>query len=561
VVVPFSLLQQAWLPGRRRSGEIAWARPAELLAERPDDPVVEPAWPRADFTAATLEFLIGLVSTACWERVGNPEGWKHWWHEPPSADELDAAFAPLAEAFVLDGDGPRFMQDRAELHGETVPVASLLIDAPGANTLKKNRDLFVRRAGVPALGRAAAAMALFTLQTYAPGGGAGHRTSLRGGGPLTSLVLPPADDGAPTLWRTVWFNTYWAHDWPDPLTDVGGVFPWLRPTRTSEKGETTTPGDVHPAQCYWGMPRRIRLEVVPLASGPAACPLSGRADDHAVETYRTRPHGANYDGWYRGHPLSPYYRPKRDRPEWLPAHPQPGHAGYRDWVGLVVADADGDDATRVPAHAVSQAFDKRLRAVDPRARPRLRVGGYDMDNMTARGFLESELPLPAVAPDLRANVDVLSRRLVLAAQQAEGLASSAIAAVLTPGESKADKGVRRVARERFWERTEAGFFAHLSEATDELGAARDSEERRAARERCAGSWRDVLARAALDLFDEFLPPTEIGALDVPTVVQARRSLHVALRGYGAGGKRLFDALGLPQPEAKPKNKSKKEKAA
>ena len=553
---PLSLLSDPWLRTRTRSGEASWLSPPALLASGFDDPVLDPAWPRADFTAATLEFLIGLVSTACWERVRDPEGWEDWWFHPPSADELDAAFAPLADAFVLDGEGPRFMQDRYELGGDAIPVEALLIEAPGANTVRKNRDLFVRRDSVPVLDRTAAAMALFTLQTYAPSGGAGHRTSLRGGGPLTSLVLPPEDEKPPSLWETVWLNAYWEQDWPDPLADLARVLPWLAPTRTSEAGEITTPGDVHPAQCFWGMPRRIRLDFMGREDGTPPCAISGRADDVVVKTYRTRPHGTNYDAWYRGHPLSPYYRQKRDRPEWLPAHPQPGHGGYRDWVGLVVADADDASATRAPAHSVSQGF-QRLREVESRGTARLWVGGFDMDNMTARGFLESQLPVPAVSTELQHTVEVLSRRLVWAAQQAEGLASYAIASVLTPDETKSDKGVRRVARERFWERTEPDFFALLPEATSDLEAGGDTEERREVRERCARSWLAVLERSALDLFDAFVPPTDIGALDVRRVVEARRTLHGALRGYGAGGKRLFEAIQLPRPETK----SKKEKAA
>ena len=103
---------------------------------------------------------------------------------------LAERFAQVRDAFVLDGAGPRFMQDREELVGGVVPISGLLIDSPGANTIKNNVDLFVKRGRVTTLSRAAAAMSLFALQTFAPSGGAGHRTSLRGGGPLTTL--PPA---------------------------------------------------------------------------------------------------------------------------------------------------------------------------------------------------------------------------------------------------------------------------------------------------------------------------------------------------------------------------------
>ena len=67
--------------------------------------------------------------------------------------------------------------------------------------------LLVKRGGAPVLSRAAAAMALFTLQTYAPSGGAGHRTGFRGGGPLTTLALPgPPPGEPPTLWHLLWAN-------------------------------------------------------------------------------------------------------------------------------------------------------------------------------------------------------------------------------------------------------------------------------------------------------------------------------------------------------------------
>ena len=79
---------------------------------------------------------------------------------------LDAAFEPLAPAFQLDGDGPRFMQDFDNLDGAGNRVAGLLIDAPGDNTIRRNTDILVKRGQVTTLCRASAAMALFTLQAY-----------------------------------------------------------------------------------------------------------------------------------------------------------------------------------------------------------------------------------------------------------------------------------------------------------------------------------------------------------------------------------------------------------
>ncbi len=115
--------------------------------------------------------------------------------------------APLVFAFSLDGDGPRFLQELGGVDAEGNPVEALLIDTPGVNGQKKNADLLTHRNRFEALGLPATAMALHALQQFAPSGGAGNRTSMRGGGPLTTLVIPAAPhDERPPLWRTILAN-------------------------------------------------------------------------------------------------------------------------------------------------------------------------------------------------------------------------------------------------------------------------------------------------------------------------------------------------------------------
>ena len=128
-----------------------------------------------------MEFLAGLFATACPPADNN--AWLDWWEVAPDAAALEAAFARYAHAFSLDGPGPRFMQDVEDLVSEAEPVERLLIEAPGASTTGRNTDIMVRRNQFTALGRPAAAMALYTFQSWAPAGGAGNRTGLRGGGP------------------------------------------------------------------------------------------------------------------------------------------------------------------------------------------------------------------------------------------------------------------------------------------------------------------------------------------------------------------------------------------
>ena len=93
-------------------------------------------------------------------------------------------------------------------------------------------------------------------------------TSLRGGGPMTTLVVADHEDYGAVLWGRLWPNVETREQIEGRASDVtasdnlGLVFPWLAPTRTSNPkagGRKTTQNIVHPLQVYWGMPRRIRL--------------------------------------------------------------------------------------------------------------------------------------------------------------------------------------------------------------------------------------------------------------------------------------------------------------
>ena len=258
----FNLIHGEWLPVQRRSGTVEHIAPSRITERIGEDPIVALAWPRPDFNGAAHEFLIGLLSTAA--APSDDDEWAKSWFDPPAPTILAERFAKVAPAFDLDGPGPRFLQDLDPLEdAEEKGVAALLIDAPGAHTLRNNADLFVKRRGTPVLCRATAAMALYTLSAYAPSGGVGHRTSLRGGGPLTTLVVASHESYGATLWGRLWPNVEtkeqigWRTAGAGVDDHLSAIFPWLVPTRTSnprDGGRRTTPDDVHPLQVYWGMP-------------------------------------------------------------------------------------------------------------------------------------------------------------------------------------------------------------------------------------------------------------------------------------------------------------------
>lgn len=374
------LLDECWIPVRDRDGALIKIAPWQI-AKGGGLRYATLAAPRPDFNGALAQFLIGLLQTAF-----APEddiAWRKLWDVPPTPEQLQQAFRPYQEAFVLDGDGPRFMQDLTLHEGEDKPIVGLLMDAPGGNTVKNNQDHFIKRDVVSAICPDCAATALFSLQTNAPSGGQGHRVGLRGGGPLSTLLLPR--DPALGLWHYFWLNVLPK----DQLSSAGAgreaVFPWLLPTLTSEKNQKVTPQQADPLQMYWGMPRRIRLS---FKANEGHCDLCGTHSAYLVTDYITRNFGVSYDGWE--HVLSPHSRESAEMAP-LPLHGQPGGIGFRHWAGVVISDEEGRSrGSRKPAKILSHhksSFERRAIAAD------LWAFGYDMDNMKARAWGDSRMPL------------------------------------------------------------------------------------------------------------------------------------------------------------------------
>ncbi len=482
-----NLIDDAWIPvicadGRRRV--IAPWQMAE-----PD--ILEPDWPRPDLNIACYELLIGLVFLA------DPPANNSEWDARASGDpeRLRAKLAPFAPAFNLIGDGPLFMQDLEPLSGDPNPVDMLFIDSAGANTARNNADLMVHRGRYPALDLPLAAMAIYSFQSFAPSGGAGNRTSMRGGGPLVTLVDP-----AGHLWDRVWANVPPGR--PGRIDDL----PWMRPSRTSENGEQTLPpeGEVFGVEAFFGMPRRLRLVT----------------DGGEITGVVQRPYGTNYALWK--HPLSPYYRLKPGT-EWLPRHPRAGRFGYRNWLGIVIESERDDEA-----EALSELAHSLRLWGDRRGAGSVIVAGWAMDNMKPRDFILSRQP----SLQLRKDAAFRLAGLVEAAEAVAGALRSALGSVLAEGEA------REAEREEFFRATETRFLEHVRSlhAGDDPGS----------------DWLRDLAAQALGQFDAVALPElyRRQAGKIEKIVEARKHLGRALAGYGKSGQAIFYSLGLSPPVAK-----------
>lgn len=542
--MPYDLRDEAWLPFRRRSGKIEWANPCQVTdGIASPDPIVALACPRPDFNGAVTEFLIGLYSVAL--KPADKNAWRRLDDNPPNTDEIRAALAALPDAFDLDGDGPRFLQDIsvadfAEI--EPNPIENLLIDAAGAQTQKLNKDLFIKRDRAGHLSRAGAAMALITLQTYAPSGGQGHRTSMRGGGPLTTLADPRvSDDGTDLaheqpLWRFLWANAETLdqarrRQLQAEETRPSLIWPWLDRTRISNEkaqGRPVYPQEAAPYQSYFGMPRRIRID---FADEKKHCDVTAREDSRTTAQFRMLNYGVQYAAWC--HPFTPTYRDAKG--QHLPVHGQPDGLGWKDWSGLVFAR--GENAYQ-PAPCIL-AFQQRARD----RRFAVRAFGYDMDNMKARGWIDATMPAWAVRGEDKAHIIAMAAEGMTEA--AEAVASLCFVCVRSalfdnPDEVKGDLSHIKAA---FWSLTEADFYAAIAQAVE----VPDPDNLRSVK-----GFADPLRRAALQVFDDHVDMDALDVLDAQRVVMARNSLELGLRGYGKFGKDFFKAQGLASPEKKEK---------
>jgi len=279
-----NLLTDKWLPVRLQDGSVIKIKIAEI--GRAD--IVDIVSPRADFRCAIYQLLLGLLQVVF--RPANRKEWLKHWQAPPDAEDLGTVFSPHIAAFEINTPigTPAFMQDLNLFEGENKAIDAMLIEAPGGKTLKDNQDHFIKRGRVEGLSPWSAVLALFTLQINAPSGGVGHRVSLRGGGPLTTLVLPPESSRCNTLWHRLWLNVLTQEEVErlpgnSDMTEPEAIFPWMALTRTSEKkGMETYPEKVHPLQAYWSMPRRMRLH---FSSEKHVCDLTGEQANESVNSF------------------------------------------------------------------------------------------------------------------------------------------------------------------------------------------------------------------------------------------------------------------------------------
>ncbi len=519
-----NLIQDAWIPVRRKTGEVVRIAPWQVT-EGNGEENVELAAPRPDFNGALIQFLIALLQTACPPK--NIGVWREWLKSSPKPDQLKKVFEPFAKVFELDGDGPRFMQDLTlkTKDLETNGISVLLIETPGENAKKKNTDHFIKRDQVVnRLCEPCAALALWTLQINAPAGGQGNRVGLRGGGPLTTLVR--LDKFWPSIWANVLEEKDFLSKGGEPKKkEMKDIFPWVEKTRTSERNQTTTPEDVHPLHQFWAMPRRIRLE---FQKAEGSCDLCHRKFNIFCSEYFTKNYGFNYGGAWN-HPLTPYTTSQKD-PTPLPFHLHEG-VGYRHWLGLVQARVEKKYSFQ-PARVVERF--KGIR-VGNGGWFRLWAFGYDMDNMKARCWHEGEMPVVTVDKSIEVKYEHYAMALVLAAEEAANLLKYRLRLALFGDRAEA-RGNLSYALDSLWEKSEKAFYDYLEKLRMSLEKGGDTLPERE-------SWRELLAKIADGIFNDVTQNGFFEAVEPGRVARAWKQLQ-----WGMNGKKIREILELSVDE-------------
>ncbi|MBW1672902.1 MAG: type I-E CRISPR-associated protein Cse1/CasA [Deltaproteobacteria bacterium] len=564
-----NLITDAWIPVRRKSGKVERIAPWQITED--EDVITVLAAPRPDFNGALIQFLIGLLQTTCAPK--NPHEWRKWFQKPPGSKELQEAFEPIAYAFELDGDGPRFMQEtdlKNSKKAKIQPITYLLIDAPTDNTIKDNIDLFVKRTSqtktddgvifcLPCV-----AAALFTIQTFAPsggGGGGGKFTSLRGGGPLSTIVVEN------TLWKTLWLNVMeMSYFYSNKNYPIEHTFPWLQPGKfiRSKKGRAITSEEMDPLHVYWGMPRRVFFDIK-YGEIEKQCFVCGCMTNKYSGNYKDLTMGISYfvgsgknkkPSWvYPLHPLSPYFIDKDGTPAAI--HPQSGGIGYRHWLGLVQSDK-GNKGKRKPASVIEHFILERRRDL------RMWAFGYDMDNMKARCWYDSTMPLFFINDNFQEEYENRISCMVKASKWVCGalLLGCLRASYFEPTVNKSNnvlwkvpktwkkfgkkteediegltikekKALLEQIRSSFWQSTEGDFFECLSKLRDALNRGDDVVP-------ILEGWHKCLSSRGETIFNDV---SQIGAFDAANpkrIALAWRDLKKSIYG-----KKLRELLGIP----------------
>ena len=432
----FNLLFDPWIPVKTRHGENKPIKAYEIV----QTDIVALDAPRADFNAALMQFLIGLLQTVY--APENPRAWRKLFSQPPSEDELKKKFKGIEKAFYLDGDSYRFMQDALAIStGEIRPIEEMIFGAPGESGKGKNQDFFVKQNNIDGLCYSCAAAALLTANIFAEDGGRGYFQSMRGNGFVSCLVQLDEQQSDKSLWKNLWLNIvedniesiidpkrnfYWIKDLPDRSyverlektklnindlktkkkgnkkgthkNEIDEQIKQLEKESNRIKEKIDGLGNnkiVYPEsgslQAHWAWMRRFFLDTKNTINGQ--CSMCRSMDELITDFYKT---GKGYkypkEEWQNKHPFSPSKKYQRDhynknnlkyKDKMLAMEMTQNGLPYTHWQDFVIQTEKQTPAKVINRHLRERHSDEQLI---------IWSFGYAMDSNSPKGWYESKTP-------------------------------------------------------------------------------------------------------------------------------------------------------------------------
>ncbi|MEE4377218.1 MAG: type I-E CRISPR-associated protein Cse1/CasA, partial [Candidatus Competibacteraceae bacterium] len=216
-----NLLEEPWIPVRANlgSGPFRLLTLEELLCHDGDWRI---SLPRDDLELACIQLLVCMVQvmllpendTALLERL----------RQPLSSEALANGMEPCKSWYDFDHPTQPFMQTLGVKAAESTPIQKLFIGLPEGN----NHAFFNGVGEVTQVGATIAAIALFNQASNCPSFGGGFKGSLRGGAPVTTLVM--GSNLRETVWRNVLTLSRIRERLPGYQWDLSQDVPtWIKP--------------------------------------------------------------------------------------------------------------------------------------------------------------------------------------------------------------------------------------------------------------------------------------------------------------------------------------------
>ncbi len=509
-----NLLNDVWLLVIRENKEKDKIAIWQILDNYKNNPVIDIEAPRPDFRNAIYQLLIGIMQVAAMPE--DEQEWGELWNKPFSKDDFKNKLLKYKDCFEIDTNGPAFMQDLDNLKDrKKEELKNLFIELPANTVFNKNTPCKVDIYWI--------AIVLYTLQTFASGGGRGQNTGIRGGGPMTTMLYPAEDNKfKPSLWQKLWLNILPKEQVRLLTGDITknkkcDVFPWMKQTKVSDKkGNSLFASECHPFHMYFGMPRRIRLF---FTEGVSICDISGVESNKLADGYCSSPSGNHYSGvWI--HPLNAYRKdPKKPEEPPNPYKGNPGGISYRHWTRLAL-NSESDTDIQAPVVSFAQSLEARKKILKNN-NILIWAAGYDNDKMKARCWYDAMLPVYSInIMDAKMVEEVLNSYVISAS-----LLVSAIKREVkyswfkAPAEAKGDFSFVDTA---FWHDTESSFYRILSLLIKNIND-------NTIVSKCTSEWLKIIRNQSIELFDTWALSEQEEGINMKRVVHARNRLFGSIK--------------------------------